>query len=89
MRIRGETNMKELKSKTEKICVDCKKEKSIIENFGMRRGWKNRLYLRSICNPCMSIRTKTWRKNNRERFNIYQRKYQLKKYHDKRLAEKS
>lgn len=57
-----------------KFCNRCKIEKSVKE-FGRRGGFEKHVFY-AFCNSCRVKIVMEWRKNNRERYNQYQRQYQ-------------
>jgi len=55
-----------------RLCKDCGSVKPD-EEFSIRdkiRGYRN-----SYCKGCMVNRTKSWQKDNREKYNAYQREW--------------
>lgn len=68
-----------------KKCTRCKIKKPLSE-FSLRRNKKGlKIWITSACRKCMSKLTATWVKDNKNRFNEYQRWWKLK--HRDELAE--
>lgn len=59
-----------------KICPSCKKKKSR-KQFTLKPGTK---WINGYCKECMVKRTIKWIKENREKYNKYQREYRKKHY---------
>jgi len=58
----------------QKKCVKCKKIKLFTE-FSARSG-KDKKWLQSYCKFCVGIMSGEWAKKNKEKYRIYQNKYQ-------------
>ena len=58
-----------------KVCSDCKLLKKV--RYFTRKTDRPQ-YINSVCKVCMYIRSKKYRKNNRDKVNAYYRKYYKK-----------
>lgn len=74
----------EMASVGAKTCTKCGEEKSV-RNFFRKKAHKDGLT--SECKVCAQTRNNLYRKNNREKFRVYELRY-LEKYPDKALEKK-
>lgn len=67
-----------------KQCTDCNVEKTE-KNFSNRMNYNttNTVYKFSICNDCRVERQRKWVEKNKERYQTYQKQYQLKRKNEK------